>query len=116
MKCPYCESSEKQVKAGKNDSGSQRMQCQVCGRRYTPEPREQGYPEALRQQALQLYVDGMNLRRIARHLGIHHKTVMLWVTDYADRLPDAPLPRHNDIVEQDELFSFIEKKKTKSTL
>lgn len=115
MKCPYCEAISKQVKVGKNDSGSQRMKCQVCGRRYTPEPNEHGYPEAMHQQAIKLYVDGMNFRRIARHLGIHHKTVMLWVTARAEQVPDAPLPTFNDIVEQDELFTFIEQKKTKFT-
>jgi transposase-like protein len=114
MKCPYCEAEEKQVKAGKNGSGSQRMKCQACGRRYTPEPSEHGYPEALRQQAVKLYVDGMNFRRIARHLGVHHKTVMLWVTARAEQLPDPPLPAQNDIIEQDELFTFMRAKKTKS--
>ena len=112
MKCPYCEAIERQVKAGKNDSGSQRIQCQKCGRRYTPLPNEQGYPEVMRQQAIRQYVDGMNYRRIARHLGIHHKTVMLWTTVHADQLPTAPLPVANDIVEQDELFTFNEAKKT----
>ena len=115
LKCPYCEATENQVKAGKNKSGSQRMKCQVCGRRYTPHPTEHGYPESLRQQALKLYVDGSNFRRIARHLGVHHKTVMLWVNAHAEHLPDPTLPEHNDILEQDELFTFIGEKKTKST-
>ena len=29
--------------------------------------------------AIRLYVDGMNLRRIARHLGVVHQTVANWV-------------------------------------
>ena len=115
MKCLHCEATEGQVKAGKNDSGSQRMQCRQCGHRYTPEPKAQGYPKETRQQAIGLYVDGMNLRRTARHMGIHHKTVMLWVAAHAEQLPEAPLPDTQDIVEQDELFSFIGNKKTKST-
>jgi transposase-like protein len=114
MTCPSCENTEKQVRAGKNKSGSQRMKCQACGRRYTPDPTEHGYPEALRQQAIKLYVDGMNFRRIARHLGVHHKTVMLWVSSRAEQLSDPAQPAHNDILEQDEVFTFIGQKKTKS--
>jgi transposase-like protein len=86
MKCPCCEASAKQVKAGKNKSGSQRMKCRACGHAYTPAPTAHGYPEALRQQAVKLYVDGMNFRRIARHVAVHHKTVMLWVNAHAQQL------------------------------
>ena len=44
-------------------------------------------------QALQYNVDGMNLRRIARHLGIHHRTVSLWVKARAASLPEVPVPK-----------------------
>lgn len=113
--CPYCEANTQQIKVGKNDSGSQRMKCQVCGRRYTPEPKEHGYPETMRRQAIEWYVDGMNLRRIARHLKIHHKTVMLWVNAYAEHLPPPAVPALSEVIEQDELFTFIGEKKTPST-
>ncbi len=63
--CPYCQNNERQVKVGLNASGSQRYRCQGCGRKYTPQPKEHGYGEAVR-----LYVDGMNFRRIARQLGV----------------------------------------------
>lgn len=113
--CPYCHSNEKQVKAGKNPSGSQRWKCQHCQRRYTPEPNDLGYPEALRQQAVKLYVDGMNYRRIARHLRVDHKSVINWVKAYTDQLPPAPVPSDVNNAELDELFTFVGKKKTVST-
>lgn len=116
--CPYCHATTKQVKNGKNDSGSQRYQCGVCQRRYTPEPKENGYPAALRQQAVKLSADGVSFRRIARHLGVDHVTVMLWVKAHTDQLPDAPLPAEKPLhmVEMDELYTFVGKKKTGSTL
>lgn len=86
-----------------------------CNRKYTPEPKERGYSEEVRLQALQMYVDGMNLRRIGRHLGIHHRTVSLWVKAHAARLPAAPLPEEVQEAEMDELFTFIGDKKTGST-
>jgi transposase-like protein len=110
--CPYCQSAERQVKAGKNLSGSQRWKCQRCGRKYAPEPKEHGYPDSLRQQAVKLYGDGMNYRRIARQLGVDHKRVMHWVNAHSDQLPDTPVPPAIDNAEQDELFTYVGNKKT----
>ena len=62
-----------------------------------------------------MYSDGLNYRRIGRLLGIDHVTVMLWVKAHAAQLPVAPLPDEVGVVELDELFSFIEHKKTSST-
>ena len=79
---------------GKNDSGSQRWKCRHCGRKYTPEPREHGYPDSLRQLAVKMSVDGINYRRIGRLLEGNHKTVMHWVKAGADQLPPALVPHH----------------------
>src|SRR5687767_9913772 len=88
--CPHCQRSEQQVKVGYNPSGSQRYLCRACRRKYTPEPTARGYSEAVRQEALRLYVDGMNQRRIARTLAVSHQTVANWIKAYAERLPDQP--------------------------
>jgi transposase-like protein len=69
----------------------------------------------MRRQALQFYVDGMNLRRIARTMGIHHRTVSLWVKASAASSPNPPLPNEVKTAEMDELFTFIGDKKTGST-
>ena len=86
-----------------------------CNRKYTPEPKQQGYPESTRTEAAEMYVDGGNLRRIARHLKIAPRTVALWVTDVAEALPNAPMPETVKEAEMDEIFTFIGDKKTKST-
>jgi transposase-like protein len=116
-KCPHCQDEQQQVKIGYNPSGSQRYLCKVCRRKYTPEPKEHGYSQAVRQVALKLYVDGMNLRRIGRTLGVDHQTVANWVTAHANHLPDSPpVPAVPLAVnELDELFTFIGNKKTKRT-
>ena len=113
--CPYCQATERQVKAGRNPCGSQRWKCQQCQRRYTPEPGEHGYPETLRLQAVRMYVDGMNYRRIGRHLGVDHKSVMNWVKAYTDQLPEAAVPAEVNNAEMDELYTFVGQKKTGST-
>ena len=76
----------------------------------------QGYGDDIRKQAIPLYVDGMNLRGIARTLGLHHRTVSLWVKASATKSPAAPIPKEVTTAEMDELFTFIGDKKTGSTL
>jgi len=63
----------------------------------------------MRAQAVRMYVDGGNLRRIARTLGVVHQTVANWVTAQADALPDRP-PQPATTVETaelDALFTFV---------
>lgn len=62
-----------------------------------------------------MYVDGINLRRIARHLGVNHQSVANWAKAHADGLPVASVPDKVENAEMDELFTFIGDKKTGST-
>jgi transposase-like protein len=111
--CPYCTATSKQRKIGRTTAGSQRYQCQQCGRRYTPEPKTPGYDDDIRLQAVRLYADGMNFRRIGRQLGVSHQSVINWVNAYSAQLPARPPgPEVAGVVEMDELFSFIGEKKT----
>lgn len=114
--CPYCQATEKQVKVGHTEAGSQRYLCKQCQRKYTPNPKVVGYGDELRQQAVRLYVDGMNFRRIGRQLGVNHQTVINWINAHVATLPESPpLPGEVTVVEQDELYTFIGDKKTMPT-
>ena len=115
--CPHCQRSTHQVKNGRTSAGSQRYVCRVCRRKYTPDPRPQGYGDDLRRRAVQLYVEGMNLRRIGRTLGVVHQTVANWVAAHAAALPAQP-PAPSEAVETaelDELYTFVGEKKTSPT-
>ena len=70
----------------------------------------------MRKRAIEMYVDGGNLRRIARHLKVSPQTIAYWVTDVAEALPTVPLPKEVQEAELDEMFTFIGDKKTKSIL
>ena len=112
--CPQCHRSTQQVKNGRTLAGSQRYLCHACRRKYTPAPQPQGYGADLRRQASQLYVDGMNLRRIGRTRGVVQQTVAHWVATRAAALPDQP-PTPSGSVQTaalDELFTFVAHKKT----
>jgi transposase-like protein len=115
MNCPKCSATVKQYKIGTTSAGSQRYRCFICHCKYTPEKKPRGYAPALRKRAVQYYVDGLNLRRIARQLGVHHRTVSDWVKAHAESLPEPPMPEEVKTAEMDELFTFIGQKKTEST-
>lgn len=91
MSCPKCSATTKQIKHGFTAAGSQRMRCKQCGCRYTPLPKDQGYDEEIRQQALILHLEGLSLRLIGRLLSVNHQTVANWINGYANYLP-ADLP------------------------
>ncbi len=98
-------------------AGSQLYKCQFCRRKYTPEPRTKGYDRATRQRAIRLALDGNSQRQAARHAGVSHGSVANWLKRYVDELPATlPCPEQPaEVAEQDELFTFIGRKKTKST-
>ena len=115
--CPYCARTEQQVKNGRTRAGSQVIKCQVCNRKYVPYPKPIGYERNVQQQAIRLVLDGNSQRQAARQVGVSHGTVANWFKAYADALPEE-LPGPDgpvEVAEQDELFTFIGHKKTKST-
>ena len=67
----------------------------------------------VRLAAIRMYVDGGNLRRIARYLGVSHQSIANWVNEHASQLPPSPLPDTVSDLEMDELFTFINHKKTR---
>lgn len=115
MRCQRCKGQDSQNKDGFTKAGSQRYRCKRCGARYTPRKKVHGYEREICELAIRMYADGLNFRQIGRHLRISHTTVMRWVKEHAENLPEAPVPEEAYTVEMDELYTFIEEKKTGST-
>ena len=116
QECPSCQTAEKQIKTGRNRSGTQRILCRGCGRTYTFEPQPRGYSEEVREKAVRLYVEGNNFRRIGRLLGVNHQSVVNWVNTYQAKVKDkVTLPPETPVIEMDELWTFVGEKKTKPT-
>jgi transposase-like protein len=65
-RCPHCSSSEPQTEAGLTRAGSQRHKCRARRRVYPPRPKPLGYPDDTKREAVRLYLEGTNFRRIAR--------------------------------------------------
>ena len=114
--CPSCHQDQYVIKSGLNHTGSQHYRCQSCRQYFTPDPKPEGYDLAVRTQALKLYLEGTSFRAIGRLLGLHHQTVSNWVTAAAKSLPaQITDTTPSETIELDELYSFVQQKKTRST-
>jgi insertion element IS1 protein InsB len=110
--CPHCTSKEQQTKSGHTRTGSQRYKCRECQRTYTPDPKPLGYPDGTKREAVRLYLEGTNFRRIGRILSVNHQSVVNWVNTYHAGLPAAePSVAAPETLEMDELFTFVGSKK-----
>ena len=73
-------------------------------------------PPELHAQALRFYLEGNGLRRIGRVLGVNHQTVTNWINAAALKVPATPpQPATSEVIELDELYTFVGQKKTNST-
>lgn len=102
-----------------NTSGSQRCRCKSCQCNFTPDPFPHGYPAQVKQAAIAMAMDGQNFRRIGRNLKVNHQSVANWVKEAGQNALAAatpqPVTNADAVVELDELFPFVQHKKTKST-
>lgn len=87
-----------------------------CGRQFIEvyEP-QRGYSEEMKRECLKMYVNGLGFRAIERVKNVHHTTIMNWVKQVGELLPDYYDPQTiPDVGELDELETFVGSKKTKS--
>ncbi|BAU67452.1 IS1 transposase (plasmid) [Stanieria sp. NIES-3757] len=51
-----------------------------------------GYSNEFKRECLKMYVNGMGFRAIERVKGVHHTTVITWVREVGELLPDTYEP------------------------
>jgi len=110
MQCPRCESAN-YFKNG-NAHGKPRKKCKVCGCNFT-QSQPRGKPKELKEEAVELYLEGLGFRSIGRHLKVSDVSVMNWVRIYGERAKEcrASVPS-GDVVEVDEMYTYIGNKKS----
>jgi transposase-like protein len=59
-----------------------------------------------------MYLNGMGFRAIERVTGIHHTTIMIWVKESAQKLPEDE-EEQPTVAELDELQTYIGRKNNK---
>jgi transposase-like protein len=113
MDCPGCGGNDL-IKAGPKD-GAQRYRCRACGRYMTDRVRR--FSTAVKAQALDMYLNNVGIRKIARFTGASPAGVLRWIrkahTEVLARaatLPAVGEAAAPDIIEMDELYTIIQKK------
>ena len=109
MKCKRC-NREKIVKNGRR-KGKQCYLCRGCGHQFTSEtgwhtPQEE-------KTAVLLYCLGLSFTAIAQFLFVHPSTILRWVRKYAKENCKKPVPQGEIVIELDEMWHFVNSKKTK---
>jgi transposase-like protein len=113
MQCPECKSTHINKNGTKKDK--QNYICVDCQRQFLDcyEPHK-GYADEFKRECLKMYVNGLGFRAIGRIKGISHVTIMNWVKQVGELLPDAYEPEViPQVGELDELETFVGLKKTK---
>ena len=111
MNCPKCK-SENKVKNGFVKE-IQRYKCKKCGYNYTVEKRSNEYGMSTKKFALQLYLEGLGFRSIGRIIKVSNVSVLNWIRAFGNDVKHLQSdPCNIEIVEVDEMHSYISKKKT----
>ena len=108
--CPKC-SADYSVKSGKV-KGIQRYKCKSCSYHYTVFCRKSSGSKEQKRQALELYLEGLGFRSIGRILKFSHVTVYNWIKEFGQKLERLKSNKQINIVEMDEMHSYISNKKT----
>ena len=109
MKCRRC-LSEKSVKNG-HHLGRQRYKCKECGFQFTRED-SKGKEVETKCLAIILYVNGLSFRAIAKIVKVSHKAVYDWVKKFGIETYTKPRPSGEVVIELDEMWHFLNAKKT----
>ena len=111
MKCRMCGSDES-VKNG-HHHGRQRYKCKQCGFQFTKD-KPNGKDAETKCLAVILYLNGLSYRAIAKIVKVSPKAVQNWVLLFGLQTYQKPKPSGTVAVELDEMWHFINSKKTSS--
>ena len=116
VKCKFC-SEEGLVKNG-FARGKQRYRCKSCGKNQVFGDKREKYSNAIRRQAIEMYLNSCGLRSIGRVLKVPYQLVSKWI-EGAGKIVEREIlnlqteSREISILEMDELYTYIQKKSAK---
>lgn len=114
--CTKCNSTNI-VKNGTDYKGDQKFHCLDCDTYGTLEPQSRSYPEFVKEFVLRAYRERASMRGIERIFRIARQTLARWLKQRAAELPDLAetldKAHRDDVLELDELWSFVLKKSNK---
>ena len=110
MDCRHCGSSAT-IGNGKS-GGVQRFYCRSC-HRYCRE-RAPKFSREVKALALDMHLNNVGIRKIARFTGAAPSTIIAWVRKAHEAMTDKPAAPSlddtvPDIIEMDEIYTFVQK-------
>jgi transposase-like protein len=112
MRCHHC-GGEEYRKNGRY-RGVQRYICKGCGRSFSDNGER--FDKATKAQALDMYLNNVGIRKIARFTGASPAGVLKWIrkagATLAERLRHAAKQMDKgmpDVIEMDEIYTFVQK-------
>jgi transposase-like protein len=112
MQCHHC--GGEQYRKNGSYQGVQRYICKDCDRSFTD--RGERFDRATKARALDMYLNNVGIRKIARFTGASPAGVLKWIKKAAETLADRlghasqqvrdELP---DVIEMDEIYTFVQK-------
>lgn len=107
------------MKNGHDYKGDQKFHCKSCDR-YGTLQAQKGYDKKRREQVKRALLERVSLRGIGRIFQMSRHTVSQWLSDWLEDQPSVshtlvPAER-DDVLELDELWSFVGKKEQKRWL
>ena len=113
--CTKCDSVDI-IKNGTDENGKQKFHCATCGVWATLEP-SVPYTDERKKEILRAYQERPSMRGIERIFKVARQTLARWLKEKSASLPDLSDTLHeaqdDDILELDELWSFVLKKSNK---
>lgn len=113
MRCRHCGSAE--TKKNGRYRETQRFCCLSCGRYFRES--EPKFSQAVRDQALDMYLNNVGIRKIARFTGASPAAVLKWIrkahktlAEQLRRAADQVDGQMPDVIEMDEIYTYVQKK------
>ncbi len=106
--CPRCKSNNICINGIVKQK--QRYLCKEC--KYCFTVKTIGKPEKMKRDALILYLEGLGFRAIGRILNVSHVMVFNWIKSFGRKLDELRSANKIEVVEIDDLHTFIGSKKT----
>ena len=120
IKCKHC-GSERKVSNG-YVYGKARYKCKDCGKTYREGDLREKYTLEKKIKVVTMYLEGIGIMSIERLEGVPNPLIIKWIRRFANiirqKLNEVKIPREAkniSILELDELFTYCQKKLTKST-
>ena len=104
--------SDKKIKSG-FIRAMQRYKFKECGYYFTVELKSTAKSISIKKAALHLYLEGLGFRSIGRFLGVSNVSVLQWIRGFGEAIHELHSEsKEIEIVEVDEMHSYIGSKKT----